>query len=118
MSDISPQEVIEKMKDGEMFIINIVTAWCPDCTVRQRPNLPGFKDKLSQHKLSVFEITVQNEQNIYLSQEHENITDLCGGHGFPRTVLIKSGEIADSNNVEVTSAEALKGLAEKFISFL
>lgn len=117
MSDIAPQEVIEKMKDGETFILNIVTAWCPDCTVRQRPNFPAFAEKLSKHKLLVYEITVQNEPNRYISKEHQNITDLFGGHGFPRTVLVKSGKIADLNNVEVTSAEALKDLAEKFIGF-
>jgi len=118
MNDIAPQKVIEKMKGGETFILNIVTAWCPDCTVRQRPNFPPFVKKLLQYKIPVYQITVQNETNVYISEEHEIITDLFGGHGFPRTVLIKSGEIADSDNVEVTSAVALSALVEKFIGLI
>ena len=118
MNDIAPHKVIEKMKDGETFILNIVTAWCPDCTVRQGPNFPAFVEKLSQHKIPVYQITVQNEPNVSLSEEHEKMTDLFGGHGFPRTVLIRSGEIADSDNVEVTSAVALSALVEKFIGLI
>jgi hypothetical protein len=118
MSDIAPEGVFDKIKAGETFIVNIVTAWCPDCTARQRPNFPLFVEKLAQYKLAVYEITVQSEPNVYLSKEHEKLTDLFGGHGFPRTSLVKSGKIVDSDNVEVTSAGALKDLAEKFIGFL
>lgn len=118
MIDISPDMVTEKINNGETFVLNIVTGWCPDCTIRQQPNFTAFVEKMAQHNIPVYQINVQNQPKVYLSVKHEKLTKLFGGHGFPRTALVKSGEIADSENVEVISAEALSGLAQKFIGFL
>jgi len=49
-----------------------------------------------------------------LSDAHKELTQLLGGHGYPRTVLIQKGKIIDADNVEVISEEALDKLAAKF----
>ncbi|MFT4994022.1 MAG: hypothetical protein ACI965_001044, partial [Paraglaciecola sp.] len=33
---VEPVEVNRRMATGDTFVVNVVTAWCPDCTVRQK----------------------------------------------------------------------------------
>jgi len=110
---INPKEVQELMQKEQTFILNIVVSWCPDC-VAQAKNIADFTQEFIPEKVPVYELNVQNEKHVYLSEDHENLTIKCGGHGFPRTVLIKKGVIFDANNVEIISADQLASLACKF----
>ena len=110
----NPAEVQERMKQQETFVLNVVAAWCPDCTERQEPNFPGFVQKMEEAGIPVYQCCVQMEKMVFISAEHESLTNDFGGHGYPRTVLIANGDMADSR-VEVMDALALSMLADEFI---
>ena len=112
------QEITTHINNNETFVINILASWCPDCTRRQKPNMPPFIQAMQANGTPVYEIVVQHAPYQFLSPEHEELTALFGGHGFPRTALVKAGTIIDADNVEVTSAGALAVLAEKFVQQL
>ncbi len=112
---IEPGEVRNKINKGETFIVNVVTDWCPDCTQRQRPCFSEFVNKMNLYHIPVFQLTVQYERLVFLSDEHENLTNDFGGHGYPRTVLIVNGEIQADSRVEVVTPEALDAMADDFI---
>ena len=54
----------------------------------------------------------------FIGTAHEQITSKFGGHGYPRTVLINYGNVADQNNVEVITKDTLSELARKFIQII
>lgn len=110
-----PTEVSQLMTLGDTFIINVVTAWCPDCTVRQKQHIGSFAHKLHQHEIDVLQVNVQLVKDEFISAEHEQLTNKFGGHGYPRTVFIKQGNVLDQNNVEIITQESLSALATKFI---
>jgi hypothetical protein len=110
----SPGEVRERMKQNETFVLNVVTAWCPDCTERQQPHLPGFVQKMEEAGTPVYQCCVQREKLVFISEEHRTLTNDLGGHGYPRTILITDGKLADSR-VEVMDGLALSMLADEFV---
>ena len=96
---VEPAEVHRRMAAGESFVVNLVTAWCPDCTVRQVQYIDGFTQTMASKAIEVLQVNVQMLRGEFISPEHEQITHLFGGPGYPRTVLIKCGEVVDNNNV-------------------
>lgn len=114
---VSPAELQERMEQKETFVVNIVTGWCPDCSKRQEPNFPGFVKKMEEAGVLVYQCNVQDERLMFLSPEHESLTNAFGGHGYPRTVLVQKGKMADSK-VEVMDALALSMLATEYIKRL
>lgn len=110
---ISVEQAQDLMQSEQTCIFNLVAAWCSDCT-EQSKNFHSFARIFTEQAISVYEINVQNEKNLFLSPSHQQLTKLFGGHGFPRTVLIKKGKKADADNVEVISEEQLAELADKF----
>jgi thiol:disulfide interchange protein len=112
---VEPVEINRRMSNGETFVVNLVAAWCPDCTVRQKRYFDSFVQKMKAHEIEVLQVNVQLVRGDFVSDEHQQLTTQFGGHGYPRTVLIKHGEIVDNNNVEVITEEALSALAERFI---
>ena len=112
---VEPTEVSQRMTLGDTFIINVVTVWCPDCTVRQKQHIRSFAYKLHQHGIDVLQVNVQLVKGEFISAEHEQLTNKFGGHGYPRTVFIKQGNVLDQNNVEIITQESLSALATKFI---
>ena len=115
IQELSPAEVRQRMKQNETFVLNVVAAWCPDCTERQQPNFPGFVQKMEAAGIPVYQCSVQTEKLVFLSEEHEALTDDFGGHGYPRTVLIINGRLADSR-VEVMNGLALAMLAGEYVT--
>ena len=113
ITELSPAEVLERMEKNKSFVLNVVAAWCPDCTERQEPNFPIFVQKMEKSGIPVYQCCVQTEKLIFISEEHEALTNSFGGHGYPRTVLIKDGKMADSR-VEVMDSLALSMLADAF----
>jgi thiol-disulfide isomerase/thioredoxin len=111
----SPAEVRRRMKENETFVVNVVAAWCPDCTERQEPNFPEFVRKMKGAGVAVYQCSVQVERLVFISAEHEALTDEFGGHGYPRTVLIKKGIMMDSR-VEVMDPLALAMLADEYVA--
>ena len=97
------------------FVLNIIASWCPDCTDRQAPLLPEFTRQLQSAELPLYQLLVQQERKVFLSEAHQQVVDNLGGHGYPRTVLFKDGKALDSDNVEVIEAETLSQLAERFM---
>lgn len=114
-SDLNPNEVRQKITDGETFVVNVVTDWCPDCTERQRPHLPAFIQTLKTVGIPVYQMTVQHERLQFLSEAHRSLTEEFGGHGYPRTVLVVKGKIQTDSKVEVITEIALKELASELI---
>lgn len=110
-----PETISELIAGKNTCVVNVVASWCPDCTVRQKPHLVTFAQHLQQAGIDVFEVNVQDQQRVYLSSAHQQMTEEFGGHGFPRTVLICDGQIVDSDNVEVMTLEGLEKLAIRFI---
>ncbi len=117
MQALQPEEVRQKMAAGETFVLNVITDWCPDCTTRQHPNLPAFIDPLTRAGIEIFQLTVQLQRLVFLTEGHEQLVEQFGGHGYPRTILIKSGKEVESA-VEVMTRENLAALAERFIQLL
>ena len=113
----SPQELKKRMAAGETCVINIVAAWCPDCTERQQPHFPGFVQKMEAAAIPVYQCVVQEEKLVFLSEEHEALTDAFGGHGYPRTVLLIKGKMVDSR-VEVMDPLTLGMLADQYLARL
>jgi len=115
---VEPAEVNRRIAAGDTFVVNVVTAWCPDCTERQKLHIGGFTQKMKSHGIDVLQVTVQLQRGDFISAEHEQMTALFGGHGYPRTVLINHGDVADQNNVEILSEEMLSELAKKFLKII
>jgi len=114
---LQPEEVRQKMAEGETFVLNVVTEWCPDCIERQHPNLPAFVSRMESAGVKVFQLTVQHQRLVFLSDDHEQMVERFGGHGYPRTILIIKGNEMESA-VEVMTGEDLSALAGRFISLL
>jgi len=112
---VEPTEVNRRMAAGDTFVVNVVAAWCPDCTVRQKQHIERFAQEMKLHDIDVLQVNVQLQRGEFISAEHEAMTTQFGGHGYPRTVLIRHGNIADQDNVEVVTEEGLSVLAKKFI---
>ena len=114
---VQPAEVQHKMAAGETFVLNVVTDWCPDCTERQHPNLPVLQSKMEKVGVGVYQLIVQSQRMVFLSNVHEQLVEQFGGHGYPRTILIKNGQEVESA-VEVMSEQDLAALADRFIHLL
>ena len=110
---INAAQAQDLMRAENTCILNLVAAWCSDCT-RQSKNVGSFAQGFTKKGISVYNVNVQDEKNLFLSPLHQQLTEQFGGHGFPRTILIKEGKSADANNVEVISEEQLAELADKF----
>ncbi|MFT6926247.1 MAG: thiol-disulfide isomerase/thioredoxin [Psychromonas sp.] len=102
---------------SDAFILNIVAAWCSDCTA-QAENLPAFARLFVDRGVPVYQLNVQDIKNQYLSAEHQALTVKLGGRGYPRTVLMLNNKSLDANNVEIISGEQLAALADKFTLLL
>jgi thiol-disulfide isomerase/thioredoxin len=118
LQTVEPTEINRRIIAGDTFVVNIVAAWCPDCTERQAPHIDGFTQKMNSADIDVLQVNVQLQKGDFISVEHEQVTTLFGGHGFPRTVLIKNGDVVDKGNVEVVTENALSALASKFIKIV
>ncbi|WP_133010304.1 hypothetical protein [Marinomonas flavescens] len=112
---VEPTEVYRRMAAGETFVVNVVTAWCPDCTERQKQYIDGFGQNMQSHGVDVLQVTVQLDKGCFISGEHEKLTTQFGGPGYPRTVLIKHGDVVDQDNIEIITEAGLSVLATKFI---
>lgn len=117
IQQLNPAELRERMEQKETFVVNIVTGWCPDCSERQEPNFPEFVQKMEEAGVLVYQCNVQDERLMFISPEHETLTNEFGGHGYPRTVLVQGGMVLDSK-VEVMDAPALSMLATEYIQRL
>ena len=117
VQSLQPEGVRQKLAAGETFVLNVVTGWCPDCTERQHPNLPGFVSRMEGAGVKVFQLTVQHQRLVFLTDDHEQMVDRFGGHGYPRTILIAKGNEVESA-VEVMAEQDLAALADRFISLL
>jgi thiol:disulfide interchange protein len=115
---VEPVEVNRRMASGNTFVVNVVTAWCPDCTERQKRHIGSFAQKMKSHGIDVLQVNVQLLRGHFIDAEHEKMTTQFGGHGYPRTVLINHGNVADQNNVEIITEDTLSELAEKFIQII
>jgi thiol-disulfide isomerase/thioredoxin len=113
----SPEEIQTRIKNGETFVLNLVSSWCPDCTERQQPNFPSFIKTIEKAGIVVYQCVVQEKRLVFLTDAHEALTDALGGHGYPRTTLILKGE-AVLSRVEVMDALALGMLADEFVGLL
>ena len=118
LKNVEPAEVNRRMTMGDTFVVNLVAAWCPDCTERQKLHIGGFAQKMKFHGIDVLQVNVQLLKGRFIGVEHEQITNQFGGHGYPRTVLIKHGNVADQNNVEIIAEDTLSELARKFIQII
>jgi len=112
---VEPAEINRRMALGDTFAVNVVAAWCPDCTERQKLHIESFAQKMKSHGVDVLQVNVQLLKGNFIGPEHEQITTQFGGHGYPRTVLIKHGNVADQNNVEIITEDTLLELARKFL---
>ena len=110
-------EVKNSITALETCVINLTATWCSDCT-DQAKNLTLLSVALEQKQVDCYTLVVQTEKNIYLSIEHQRFTELLGGHGFPRTILVIKGEIVDAGNVEVISQNQLNELSQVFLKQL
>jgi thiol:disulfide interchange protein len=115
---VEPVEVNRRMAVGDTFVVNLVAAWCPDCTHRQELHIGSFAQKMKSHGIDVLQVNVQLLKGDFIGAEHEQMTTQFGGHGYPRTVLINHGIVVDQDNVEIITEDTLSQLARKFIQIL
>lgn len=116
--EISPSDIDQKRVNQQTFVLNIVTRWCPDCTIRQAAVIKHFIERMQHAGVEVVQCTVQHQKGLFLSEEHEALTNFCGGHGYPRTVLFIKGDLANWQNVEVVTEADLIQLADEFVAQL
>jgi thiol-disulfide isomerase/thioredoxin len=109
-----PQDVQDRMSKKDSFIVNVTATWCGDCMFLQKPLLPDFVDQMKADGLDVVSLVVQHERGVYLSPEHEALTQTFGGPGYPRTILILNGQIVDGDNVEVMTQTGINTMAARF----
>ena len=109
---IKPDTFYEKIEQQDSFVLNIVASWCSDCTDQQN-NISSLVDTLDV-KLPVLQLTVQNEKGVFIDQQHQDLVDEMGGHGYPRTILVIAGKVLSTDNVEVIKQQDLINLANKF----
>lgn len=114
---ITASELDEKIKQKQSFILNVTATWCSDCT-DQGINLQTFANTMATAEFAVFNLTAQKEKRVFIDSQYETLINKLGGHGFPRTILIKGGVILSADNVEVISELALIRLALKFKSLI
>ena len=67
--------------------------------------------------VQVFQLTVQHQRLIFLTDGHEQMVERFGGHGYPRTILIVQGKEVESA-VEVMTEQDLAALVDRFISLI
>ncbi|MEL0614812.1 hypothetical protein [Marinomonas arenicola] len=115
---VEPVEVHRRMAAGDTFVVNVVAAWCPDCTERQSKYIDGFGQAMKRHGVDVLQVTVQLQKGDFISAEHEQMMAQFGGPGYPRTVLIKRGDVVDQDNVEVITEDTLSALAARFAQII
>ena len=113
INHINAQQTQDVIKSEQTCILNLVTAWCSDCT-EQAKNFSAFAEDFIEQGILVYQLNVQDEKNIFLTPLHQQLTQQFGGHGFPRTILIQRGGNVDANNVEIIAKEQLSELANKF----
>lgn len=111
------QQLQASIANAQTCVINLTAAWCSDCT-KQAENLAEFSELFASKNVPCYTAAVQEEKNVYLSEQHQAFTESVGGHGFPRTVLVINGKVVDADNVEVITAEQLVALADKFLAQL
>ncbi|MEG3753620.1 thioredoxin domain-containing protein [Psychromonas arctica] len=109
---IKPDTFYEKIEQQDSFVLNIVASWCSDCTDQQN-NISSLVDTLDV-KLPVLQLTAQNERGVFIDQQHQDLVDEMGGHGYPRTILVIAGKVLSTDNVEVIKQQDLINLANKF----
>lgn len=114
----SISEIKNRIASKETFVLNITAQWCPDCTEKQIIHLAEFEKHLASGKLDLINLMVQRDKRIFLSEEHENLVEALGGHGYPRTVLYVNGKAIDTANVEFITSTQLEELASRFLSKL
>ena len=114
---ITESEFHKKIKQKQSFILNVVATWCSDCT-EQALNLDAFSSSMAVSELAVFNLIAQKEKNVFIDAQYETLINQFGGHGFPRTILIKNGVVISADNVEVITEKALVSLATKFESLI
>lgn len=115
---VDPVDIYRRMAAGDTFVVNVVTAWCPDCTERQSQYIDGFEKKMQLHGVDVLQVVVQIKKGDFISSEHERVTTQFGGPGYPRTVLIKHGDVVDQDNVEIITEDTLSALATRFAQII
>lgn len=106
-TSITPDQIRSLIQQKKSFVLNIVTEWCPDCTIKQVRNIHLLIESAAELKLPFHQIIVQTQRDMYLSIKHQHLTLLFGGHGYPRTIHIDKGEIK-SNKTEVTGKNDLQ----------
>lgn len=114
---ITASELDQKVKQKQSFILNVIATWCSDCT-EQGGNMQIFVKAMAAAELEVFNLIAQKEKRVFIDSQYETLINKLGGHGFPRTILIKDGAMMSADNVEVISEQALATLAIKFKSLI
>jgi len=114
---INASDFNEKIQQKQSFILNVIATWCSDCT-EQALSLQTFTNTMKESGLEVFTLIAQKEKRVFIDCNHEKLIIDLGGHGFPRTILIKEGEIISADNVEVITEQALATLAIEFKNLL
>ncbi|TEW55925.1 hypothetical protein E2R68_02205 [Psychromonas sp. RZ22] len=110
---VTPLEVNEKIENKQSFVLNIVATWCSDC-MDQQENIISFVNELKQQELDVVQLIAQHEKGVFVDLAYQQLVEHFGGHGYPRTVLIKNGEAVSTSNVEIISETELLALATEF----
>lgn len=114
---INASDFSEKKQQKQSFILNVIATWCSDCTA-QALSLQTFTKTMKESGLEVFNLIAQNEKSVFIDCYHEKLINELGGHGYPRTILIKEGKIISADNVEVITEQALTTLAIEFKNLL
>lgn len=117
INNITPADVAKKRLAEETFVINVIANWCSDCSEQQK-HLASLHDAMKGRNIEIFQLVAQQEKLVFLDAEHAQLVEQLGGHGYPRTVLVKNGIVVSSENVEVISEMQLTALALKFNDFL
>jgi len=66
IKSITPQQITQFMAIKNTFIVNIVAAWCSDCT-KQAVNIADFTEDFSRDDIQVYNVNVQDVRNVYLT---------------------------------------------------
>ncbi|CAH0990296.1 hypothetical protein SIN8267_00388 [Sinobacterium norvegicum] len=113
---ISLGDIQQLVGNEQTFVLNIIAAWCSDCTERQAPLFNAFTELLAEQGITVYQLLAQQQKNQFIDDEIAAFVDSVGGHGFPRTVYFSRGLSTALNEIELITSDLLHDYSDKIVS--
>lgn len=110
---ISLGEIQQLVAEEKTFVLNVIAAWCSDCTEQQAPFIPSFAQNVQHQGIQFFQLLAQESKDQYLDNGIAEFVESIWGHGFPRTLLIDKGKPTAINQIELINQQQLQHFSQQ-----